>query len=39
MKLLTKENHVLRSNISVLLQTAKMELKRKDKEISELRDR
>ncbi|XP_041463284.1 uncharacterized protein LOC121414238 [Lytechinus variegatus] len=35
---LTKENQVLKSNISILLKTAKMELQRKDRELNELRD-
>eukprot|EP00057_Strongylocentrotus_purpuratus_P029518 XP_011683992.1 PREDICTED: serine/arginine repetitive matrix protein 5 [Strongylocentrotus purpuratus] len=35
---LTKENRVLKSNISVLLKTAKMEIQRKERELNELRD-
>lgn len=35
---LTKENQVLRSNISVLLKTAKMEIQRKERELNELRE-
>ncbi|XP_072178183.1 uncharacterized protein [Diadema setosum] len=35
---LTKENQILRNNISVLMKTAKVELQRKERELKELRE-